>query len=192
MSTTDARGRDTTDWTMTDQTTAKREVYRRAFGYFARDWPWIVALVLLISINVGVGLLEAWPLAVLVDSVLTREPRGDWIHGWFLALLPSDKPGQIVGLVLIGLALQIIGYGAWMAIHPDDRAASRETFRAAIVKRASFQIESRVRRYDGSYRWALSTAAPRFAGLGEDGPRHPRALGGSRPGDRRRESADQG
>lgn len=115
MSTTDAQGRDTSDWTMTDRTTAKREVYRRAFDYFSTDWPWIVALVLLIGVNVGVGLLEAWPLAVLVDSVLTREPRGDWIHGWFLALLPSDKPGQIVGLVLIGLALQIVGYSAWMA-----------------------------------------------------------------------------
>jgi PAS domain S-box-containing protein len=65
---------------------------------------------------------------------------------------------------------EALGYGAWMAIHPDDRAASRETFRAAIVKRAPFHIENRVRRYDGSYRWALSTAAPRFAGHGEDGP----------------------
>lgn len=100
---------------MADWTTPKRAVYRRAFDYFAPDWPWIVLLVLLIGVNVGVGLLEAWPLAVLVDSVLTREPRGDWIHAWFLALLPADKPGQIMGLVLIGLALQIIGYSAWMA-----------------------------------------------------------------------------
>jgi ATP-binding cassette, subfamily B, bacterial len=115
MSITDAQGQDASDWTMTDRTTAKRAVYRRAFDYFAADWPWIVALVVLIGVNVGVGLLEAWPLAVLVDSVLTREPHGDWIHGWFLALLPADKPGQIVGLVLIGLALQIVGYGAWMA-----------------------------------------------------------------------------
>jgi PAS domain S-box-containing protein len=65
---------------------------------------------------------------------------------------------------------EALGYGAWMAIHPDDRAASRETFRDAIRKRAPFHIEHRLRRYDASYRWALSTAAPRFAGLGEDGP----------------------
>jgi PAS domain S-box-containing protein len=63
-----------------------------------------------------------------------------------------------------------LGYGAWMAIHPDDRADSREIFRAAIIKREPFSVENRLRRYDGSYRWALSTAVPRFAGVGEEGP----------------------
>jgi hypothetical protein len=28
---------------------------------------------------------------VLVDTVLTQEPKGDWIHGLFLALLPDSK-----------------------------------------------------------------------------------------------------
>jgi len=64
---------------------------------------------------------------------------------------------------------EALGYGAWMAVHPDDRAHSREIFRAAIMKREPFSIENRLRRYDGTYRWALSTAVPRFAGL-EDGP----------------------
>jgi PAS domain S-box-containing protein len=65
---------------------------------------------------------------------------------------------------------EALGYGAWMAIHPDDRAAAREVFRTAIRNREPFHVENRLRRYDGSYRWALSTAVPRFAGLGEDGP----------------------
>ena len=90
-------------------------VFRRATGYFAPDWPGIAVLVLLISVNVAVGLLEAWPLAILVDRVLTSEPKGDWIHDTFLALLPDDKPGQIIGLVVIGLGLQVVGYASWMA-----------------------------------------------------------------------------
>src|SRR5688500_6788513 len=90
-------------------------VYTRAMAYFAQDWRWTATLVCLIAISVGVGLLEAWPFAVLVDSVLTQQPRGDWIHGVFLSLLPESKTGQIVGLVLIGLALQVIGATAWMA-----------------------------------------------------------------------------
>jgi PAS domain S-box-containing protein len=65
---------------------------------------------------------------------------------------------------------EALGYGAWMAIHPEDRAASREIFRTAIMMHEPFSIENRLRRYDGTYRWALSIAAPRFAGLGEDGP----------------------
>jgi PAS domain S-box-containing protein len=64
---------------------------------------------------------------------------------------------------------EALGYGAWMAIHPEDRAASRETFRTAIAKREPFDLQNRLRRYDGTYRWALTTAAPRFAGLDEHG-----------------------
>ena len=90
-------------------------VYTRAMAYFAPDWRWIAVLVILIGISVGVGLLEAWPLAVLIDSVLSQQPKGDWMHGLFLAVLPDSKLGQIIGLVLIGLALQVTGYTAWMA-----------------------------------------------------------------------------
>jgi ATP-binding cassette subfamily B protein len=89
-------------------------VYRRAMTYFAPDRAWIALLFVLIAVNVAVGLLEPWPLAILVDRVLTHEPTGDWIHGAFLRLLPDDKPGQILGLVAIGLALQVIGYASWM------------------------------------------------------------------------------
>jgi len=94
---------------------AKRAVYERSFGYFTTDWPWIATLVVLIGVSVGVGLLESWPLAILVDTVLTKEPKGGWLHQYFLAVLPKDKPGQILGLVLIGLGLQVIGYTTWMA-----------------------------------------------------------------------------
>jgi ATP-binding cassette subfamily B protein len=90
-------------------------VHRRAMAYFTPDWPWIALLVVLIGISVGVGLLEAWPFAVLVDSVLTKEPKGDWIHGLFLALVPEGKVGQVVGLVVIGMGLQLVGYLVWMA-----------------------------------------------------------------------------
>ena len=64
-------------------------IYRRALGYFAADWTWIAALVALITISVCVGLLEAWPLAVLIDSVLTTQSKGDWVHGLFLSILPA-------------------------------------------------------------------------------------------------------
>src|SRR5829696_5295773 len=89
-------------------------VYRRAMSYFTPDWPWIALLVLMIGGSVAVGLLEAWPLAILIDSVLTQDPKGGWLHGYFLAVLPDSKMGQIIGLVLIGLALQVVGYVVWM------------------------------------------------------------------------------
>src|SRR4051812_6933163 len=109
-------------------------VYRRAMAYFGPDWAWIAVLVLLIGVSVGVGLLEAWPVAVLIDSVLTNAPKGGWLHDLFLSVLPDDKTGQIVGLVLIGMALQILGYLAWMG-------------RMMINYRLNYQGTARVR-YD--------------------------------------------
>lgn len=88
-------------------------VYRRALGYFAADRVWIATLVALIGVSICVGLLETWPLAVLIDSVLTGQPKGDWVHSLFLSVLPADKVGQVVGLVLIGIGFHILGYVAW-------------------------------------------------------------------------------
>lgn len=87
----------------------------RAISYFRSDWRWMAVLVVLIGISVLIGLLEAWPLAVLIDSVLTQTSHSDAIHRLFLSVLPPTKMGQIVGLVLIGMTLQIIGYVVWMA-----------------------------------------------------------------------------
>jgi hypothetical protein len=50
-------------------------VHRRAMAYFTPDWPLIAVLVILISMTVSVGILEAWPLAILIDSVLTDRPQ---------------------------------------------------------------------------------------------------------------------
>ncbi len=90
-------------------------VDKRAVAYFRPDRPWIALLVLLIGISVSVGLLETWPLAVLIDSVLSERPNTDWIHQIFLSFLPVSKVGQVIGLVLIGMGLQLIGYFVWMS-----------------------------------------------------------------------------
>ena len=57
-------------------------------------------------------------------------------------------------------------FGAWNALHPHDRSRSERTFFAANAAREAFRIEYRLRRADGTYRWALSAASPRF---GDDG-----------------------
>jgi subfamily B ATP-binding cassette protein MsbA len=78
--------------------------------YFVADWAWTAVLVGLIGVSICVGLLEAWPFAVLIDSVLTSKPNSDVVHTFFPAILPVDKVGQVVGLVAIGMVLHIIGY----------------------------------------------------------------------------------
>ncbi|MBA1155379.1 PAS domain-containing sensor histidine kinase [Microvirga mediterraneensis] len=59
-----------------------------------------------------------------------------------------------------------LGFGWLDAVHPEDRDWSGRVFREANAKREAFRLEYRLRRVDGTYRWAIDAAAPRF---GEDG-----------------------
>jgi PAS domain S-box-containing protein len=47
-------------------------------------------------------------------------------------------------------------------IHPDDQATVRNAIRQAIEKKATFELEHRVRRVDGTLGWTLSRAVPVF------------------------------
>ena len=73
-------------------------VYRRALRYFKPDSGLIAALLALIGVQTVLGLLAVWPMAVLVDSVLTTTPKNDGIRHLFLAVLPRSQVGQVLGL----------------------------------------------------------------------------------------------
>jgi ATP-binding cassette subfamily B protein len=88
--------------------------YHRAIAYFLPDRSRITMLTGLIGLSVCVSLLEAWPIAILIDTVLADKPGSDWIHRAFLSVLPENRPGQIIGLVVIGAILQVTGYTVWM------------------------------------------------------------------------------
>ncbi|MHA6723898.1 PAS domain-containing hybrid sensor histidine kinase/response regulator [Sphingomonas sp. RS2018] len=59
-----------------------------------------------------------------------------------------------------------LGLGWTKATHPDDQTTVEQAFLAAVADQAPFRVEYRLRRADGTYRWAIDAAAPRF---GEDG-----------------------
>lgn len=61
---------------------------------------------------------------------------------------------------------QAEGYGWLDATHPDDRAEAERIFLEANVSQTAFRLEYRLRSKDGSYRWAIDAASPRF---GPDG-----------------------
>jgi PAS domain S-box-containing protein len=50
----------------------------------------------------------------------------------------------------------------WEAVHPDDRTAAARAFRSAHVRRERFQLEYRVRRAEGDYRWVMNDGQPRL------------------------------
>jgi PAS domain S-box-containing protein len=58
------------------------------------------------------------------------------------------------------------GFGWLDVTHPDDKTEAERVFLEANADRRPFRLEYRLRRADGSYRWAIDAAAPRF---GPDG-----------------------
>jgi PAS domain S-box-containing protein len=59
-----------------------------------------------------------------------------------------------------------LGWGWADRVHPDERAAVMAEYEAAFAERRRFDLEYRLRRADGEYRWVLDTATPRFGGDG--------------------------
>jgi PAS domain S-box-containing protein len=47
-------------------------------------------------------------------------------------------------------------------LHPDDSSRSLQTYTEAFNRRESFELQYRLRRHDGEYRWVLDKGVPRF------------------------------
>ena len=56
--------------------------------------------------------------------------------------------------------------GCSASIHPEDVPRRRETLQGALTSREPFEVEYRLRRADGRYRWMLERGLPRFAADG--------------------------
>lgn len=82
--------------------------YLRAVSYFRPDWHLIGLQLALIATSTGLGLLMAWPMAILVDSVFATSTKQDWVHRLFLGMLPEGRLGQVIGLAVAGLVLKLL------------------------------------------------------------------------------------
>jgi subfamily B ATP-binding cassette protein MsbA len=68
---------------------------RRSLAYYRKDLPRISVLLLLIGCSTALGFLQAWPLAVLVDTALGPSMGDSWMHWLFLAPFPDDPVKRI-------------------------------------------------------------------------------------------------
>jgi PAS domain S-box-containing protein len=66
-------------------------------------------------------------------------------------------------LAFTGRALDAELGNGWMeGVHPQDLSASLDAFKQAIEQLRPFQVEYRLQRHDGQYRWILEIGVPRF------------------------------
>lgn len=59
-----------------------------------------------------------------------------------------------------------LGFGWFSAIHRADRRRTSDQFLAARAERKPFQLNHRMKRHDGAYRWVLDSGAPRYDQFG--------------------------
>jgi len=83
--------------------------FLRCISYFRGDVPRILWSLLLIFVAALVALLQPFPLAMLIDSVLLGKAGSSWQHRLFLWMLPAGMLGQILTLAALTLALVLLG-----------------------------------------------------------------------------------
>ena len=70
-------------------------------------------------------------------------------------------------LDFVGQSLDEQVNDGWTSVvHPDDLARAQAVYAEHVVSRRSFNLELRIRRHDGSYRWVLSSGTPRIDDAG--------------------------
>jgi PAS domain S-box-containing protein len=57
---------------------------------------------------------------------------------------------------------EVLGQRWAPVLHPDDAERSREVYEKAFERREIFQMEHRLRRHDGEYRWVVTAGVPRY------------------------------
>ena len=57
-------------------------------------------------------------------------------------------------------AAEQLPYGWLGVLHPDDRARTTACWRAAVEDRGAYDLEYRIRRHDGAYRWFKTRGVP--------------------------------
>src|SRR5438477_5587653 len=94
--------------TTTPQPVTGLRFYARVLRYFMPDWPFVLLTFIFILLSTLAALLQPFPLAILIDSMESRQPGNHWAYRLFLWMTPRDILGRIVALAAATLALRLL------------------------------------------------------------------------------------
>ena len=98
------------------------------------------------TLNLDQTLVESMPMLVWT---CTPEGACDYLSRQWL---------EFTGIPL----LEQLGDGWVKALHPDDRQRAQTAWKNAVLGRARYDLEYRIRRYDGIYRWFKTRGVPQL------------------------------
>ena len=86
----------------------------------------VTLLALLLLAEIGLGALQPWPLAVIIDYVLERHPVPEPYARWLLAIDGGDRFRLLIALVSAGVLLQVTNqfvsaYGTQVQVETGQR-----------------------------------------------------------------------
>ena len=93
---------------------ANMTVIRRAISFFRGDLHLIVILLVMIGISVALNLCGAWPLAILIDAVLSPTPKMSLPAQAVFSLTGDSKGVQIAALAFGGLIIKVLQEAVFM------------------------------------------------------------------------------
>jgi ABC-type multidrug transport system fused ATPase/permease subunit len=86
----------------------------------------VALLTALLLAEIGLGALQPWPLAVVMDYVFRQHPMPEPLRGWLLAIHGGDRFTLLVILVTAGVLLQVTNqfvsaYGTQVQVDTGQR-----------------------------------------------------------------------
>src|SRR5262245_18067572 len=88
----------------------RADVYVQLLRYV---WPYKYAMALVFALSMAqtaMGLLDPWPMKIIIDSGFSGRPLPSWLVRAVPALAPGHGRAIVVFAVLGGMALWLVGY----------------------------------------------------------------------------------
>jgi len=141
------------------------------------EWQWIIAAVVLLQAFLIVGLLISGARKRQALTKAEKQQQALGASGERFRNTVDTAPAMIW---MVGMDMkctyvnkrwldftgrseeQELGTGWTEAIHADDYERTLKTYESSLHAREPFEMEYRMRRHSGEYRWILDTGVPRF------------------------------